>query len=499
MWNQTKELGKNPLLLIHAFFFLLFFSVPALNHFYLRLPALDFGIANQAMFSYAGFNDYPSTLILQREQMPYLSLHFSLWVPILSLFSYVFGSYTLLLFQSLALVFAGFYLVKIAKHLQINNSILPVLLIQFYSIWAIFAAISDGFHDNTLAACFVPALFLGFLKADKKLIITAFVGILISKENMAIWMPALLVSFLLSSNQIQKLWKFIGLLLLVDFVYFLLVTQLIMPALNPTGKFEQIERFSHLGKSFKEIIFYIIQHPLDMFKMMFFSHIQPDEMENIKHEFWFVLLASGFVAVLFKPSLLIAFLPLLFQKLWNKEVVFWGINYHYGIEMAPLLSIAIIIMIGKFQSTKIKWVLASLFLFFTGYTTYSKMQIRKSVWYDDKKENIFSQKHYTSSINFNQIKANLNYIQADDMVSTNSGLVPHLANRKSVFLFPRIEKNCKVLLLKDCLDVYPLTQDEYKKEIAALNNAAISKSLYNGLKIEKLAEDEFSYLFKILN
>jgi hypothetical protein len=49
------------------------------------------------------------------------------------------------------------------------------------------------------------------------------------------------------------------------------------------------------------------------------------------------------------------------------------------------------------------------------------------------------------------------------------------------------------------LDVYPLTQDEYKKEIAALNNAAISKILYHGFKIEKITEDEFSYLFKILD
>ena len=391
MWNQTKELVKNPIFLVHTFFFFLFFSIPALNHYYLRLPALDFGIANQAMFSYAGFNDYPSTLILQREQMPYLSLHFSLWVPILAPFSYVFGSYTLLLFQSLALVLAGFYLVKIARFLQIKNQIIPFLLIQFYSIWAVYAAISDGFHDNTLAACFVPALFLGFLKSNKKLIILAFLGILISKENMAIWMPALLVSFLISSNQIQKLWKFVACLILFDFIYFLVVTQVVMPMLNPLGKFEQIDRFSHLGKSFKEIIFYIFSHPVELFKMLFFSHIQPDEMENIKHEFWFVFLASGFFAVLFKPSLIIAFLPLLFQKLWNKEVVFWGINYHYGIEMAPLLSISIMLMLVYFKSEKLQLFIVSLVLISTISITYFKMQERKSVWYDEKKENIFYQ------------------------------------------------------------------------------------------------------------
>ncbi len=497
MCNQTKELGKNPLFLIHAFFFLLFFSVPALNHFNLRLPALDFGIANQAMFSYAGFNDYPSTLILQREQMPYLSLHFSLWVPILSPFSYVFGSYTLLVFQSLALVFAGFYLVKIAKYVQIKNNIIPFLLIQFYSIWAIYAAISDGFHDNTLAACFVPALFLGFLKTEKKLIIIAFVGILISKENMAIWMPALLVSFLISSNQLQKLWKFIGLLLLIDLFYFLLVTQLIMPALNPTGKFEQIDRFSHLGNSIKDIIIYILSHPVDMFKMMFFSHIQPDEMENIKHEFWLVLLASGFIAVIFRPSLIIAFLPLLFQKLWNKEVVFWGINYHYGIEMAPLLSIALILMITRFHSVKIKWILVSLAVFFSTYTTYSKMQNRLSVWYDDKKENIFSSKHYTSNINIKSLDDMLSLINSTDKVSCNSGLVPHLANRKEIFLFPRIENQCKLILLKDCSDVYPLSQEDYKKEIAAISTAAIFGYQYKGFHFAKIAENNDAILYQV--
>jgi hypothetical protein len=53
MWHSLKENRKTSVYLIHLFFFFLFFSIPAVNHFYLRLPALDFGIANQAMYSFA--------------------------------------------------------------------------------------------------------------------------------------------------------------------------------------------------------------------------------------------------------------------------------------------------------------------------------------------------------------------------------------------------------------------------------------------------------------
>ena len=497
MWNQLKKIADNRLWLIHLFFFLLFFFIPAYNFYQLRLPALDFGIANQAMFSYAGLNDYPSTLILQREQMPYLSLHFSLWVPLLSPFSYLFGNYTLLLFQSIALVFAGFFLVKISKHFELSNSIQALILLQFYSVWAIYAAIADGFHDNTIAACFVPALFFGFIRFNKPLLFISFFAILISKENMAIWMPALLLSFLLLTKQPRKLLPLFALLIGIDLIYFLIVTQIIMPGLNPTGKFEQIDRFSHLGKSLAEIIFYVFSHPVEMIKMLFFSHIQPDEMENIKHEFWLVFIASGFITVITRPALVFAFLPLLFQKLWNKEVVFWGINYHYGIELAPLLSIALILFLIRFQSNSLKYIFVVLILISTSFTTYAKMQSRFSVWYNAQRENIFSSEFYQSGLTIRKLQSPLGKINMNDAVSCNSGLVPHLANRKNIYLFPRVENNCKILLLKQTADVYPLDQETYQKEIAAMDSAAISNGYYKSWKIEKIAEDEFSYLFQI--
>jgi uncharacterized membrane protein len=429
--------------------------------------------------------------------MPYLSLHFSLWVPIISPFVFLFGSYTLLLFQSLALVFAGSQILKIAQFYQLKLNLQSLILLQFYSIWAVFSAIADGFHDNTIAACFVPSLFLAFLKADKKSIILFTLAILISKENMAIWALMLLPSFLLASSQSKQLWRFTAVLILFDVFYFLLVTQVLMPALNPLGKFEQLDRFSHLGNSLTSIISYIVQHPITMFKMLFFSHIQPDDMENIKHEFWMVFIASGFIASLFRPAIILAFLPLLFQKLWNKEVAFWGINYHYGIEMVPLLSISVLLMLVYFKSIKLQLFLLSLVLISTISITYLKMQERKSVWYDDKKENVFSLKHYTSSNSIHDLKPLLSQISNNDIVSCNSGLVPHLANRESVFLFPRIDKNCKILVLINCDDVYPMDSESYKKEIAAMSTAAKFGYVYKGFHYSIIAETEEAILYQV--
>ncbi|MFY8022381.1 MAG: DUF2079 domain-containing protein, partial [Bacteroidia bacterium] len=301
------------------------------------------------------------------------------------------------------------------------------------------------------------------------------------------------------TDQPKKLLPLFVLLIGIDVVYFLWVTQVIMPGLNPLGKFEQIDRFSHLGKSLPAIIYYIVSHPAEMIKMLFFSHVQPDDMEQIKHEFWMVFLSSGFILVLFRPAIIWAYLPLLFQKLWNKEVVFWGINYHYGIELVPLLSITLILFLIRFQSAQLKWISLICIFLLSGYTTYAKMQNRLSVWYQSKRENIFSEEFYHSSLNLSQLEFQLKRIGQQDAVSCNSGLVPHLANRERIYLFPRLEKNSKVLLLKNTDDVYPLSQDEYKKEIAAMDSAATSKGFYQSMKIEKIAEDEFSYLFQISN
>lgn len=452
---------------IQVFFFLLFLSVPALNFWFCRLPALDFGIANQALFAYADGRDANCTFILQRDSMPYLSLHFSLWVLLVSPLKWLFGKWTLLLFQAFALVFAGEGIRRVAEYFGFTKVQQVLILLHTYSIGFIYSAIADGFHDNLIAACFVPWLFWSILKEKRFVFWLSFLAILISKENMAIWLLFLIPGLFALANKIRT-WKWWVTAISFALIYFVVITQLVMPQLSPAGRFEQLDRFSHLGKGLTEIVTFILLHPLEMLKMMFFSHVQPDELENIKWEFWLVFLVSGALFSLRNPIFFLAFLPLVFQKEWNKEVVFWGINYHYQIEFVPLLSLGLLVFVARHSSRQGKNILLILALVSSLSSTVYHWHQRKSVWYESTKENLLSKAHYQSEISFGDLSPALPYIQTNHSLSTNSGLLPHLVLVDKLLLFPVIPDNGYVLLRNDGKDAYPLSEEEYQHELDAL-------------------------------
>jgi uncharacterized membrane protein len=110
--------------IVHLVFFVIFGLISILNHYFYRTFGLDLGIANQALYQYAHGNSAICTQLLGAQETPYLALHISLWVPILSPFYWVFGSYTLLIFQNLALIFGGIGLSRLAEDYSHSPSIL---------------------------------------------------------------------------------------------------------------------------------------------------------------------------------------------------------------------------------------------------------------------------------------------------------------------------------------------------------------------------------------
>lgn len=467
-----------PIISVQVVFFLLFLSLPAINFWFCRLPALDFGIANQALFAYADGKSANCTFILQRESMPYLALHFSLWVPILSPLKWIFGKWALLIAQAFFLVFAGEGLMRVATTYNLSKGQQFWILIHMYSIGFIYSAIADGFHDNLIAACFVPWLFLSIKNNRIGLFIACILAMLISKENMAIWLLALLPGLFALANQLKN-WKWLVAGMVFCLIYLLTITQFVMPAMNPMGRFEQLDRFSHLGKSFSEIIVYCFLHPLEMLKMLFFSHVQPDEMENIKWEFWLVFLLSGAWISLRFPFFFLAYMPLILQKVWNKEVVFWGINYHYQIEFVPLISLGLIVFVSSLPKPSSKHLVLGILVLCSLASTLYHWQSRKSVWYDSTKENLLDKSHYQGRVSFSDLSPVLLHINPNYPISTNSGLLPHLVLCDKIFLFPVLPEQGYLILRNDSKDAYPLSEDDYGKEMQLLKSG---QGRYKGFK-----------------
>lgn len=447
--------------IIHGLFFAFFLSLALVNFLNFRLPALDQGIANQALYSFAHLNNAVCSLLIDQPDAPYLSLHLSLWVPILSPFYYLFGFYTLFLFQAGMIVFAGYYLYKIARFYGLSDWVSCLLLLQFYTCWAWIGAFADGYHENCIAACLVPFLFWSFLQTNKLGICMAWLGMIICKENMAIWLFFLIPVLSVSSKKYQKLGVLTLVLMAASAIYFYVTTQIFMPALDPSHRFQQLNRYSHLGASLTEIGTQIVMHPLYMLELFFKSHVQPDELENMKWELWMVLLFSGFWTIYVNPVFSIAFLPLLAQKLWNKEVVFWGINHHYNVEFAPLLALLLILYIHKLKSELQKKIAAFTLLAATVLVSLFVLFERKSIWYDQEKDNYLLPSHYQSRLataDFEEIKQ---AIPATAALSTNSSLVPHFCDRLQIYMFPNCKKAEYLLLLNSTQDTYPLSSDMY--------------------------------------
>ncbi|MDP3929815.1 MAG: DUF2079 domain-containing protein [Bacteroidota bacterium] len=448
------------ILFIHVFFFFIFGFISVLNHYYFRSAGLDYGIANQALYQYAHLKEAHITQLLPGVTMPYLALHVSLWALLVSPFYYVFGSYTLLIFQNLALIFAGVGLVKLAKNAGIKDSFVPWVLLQFYVGFSVYAALAFDYHDNVIGACFIPWVWYYFLKNKQALALLCFVAILISKENLAIFAAFFSVAMWVYAYRLNPNLKlFAAFLFLLSVGWFLLVSLVIMPSLNPLQKFEQLNRYSYMGSSLSEIIGYIVRHPLRMLELFYKSQIQPDPLEVVKQEFLFVTLLSGGIFLLFKPQFLWIALPIFMQKLWNKELSFWGISYHYQIEMAPIISMAIIAYFSRIKSVYVQGILLVATCLLTAFTTYLFMHERKAD-FQPIRENLFLAERYQSPFNISKVKAKLNEIPSKEAVCAQSNIMPHVANRDSLYHFPFIKDARIILVFQPQLNAYPLSQEK---------------------------------------
>ncbi len=129
--------------IILSVFLVIFGAISLVNHYLFRTYALDLGMFNQAIRNAALFQKPTFTLSPTGQEMPFLATHFS---PIIFLFTplyYIFGNYTLLIVQIVAVLFGGVGAYFYSKNRMGNDMIIPIIvLIHFFSIWGIYSALT---------------------------------------------------------------------------------------------------------------------------------------------------------------------------------------------------------------------------------------------------------------------------------------------------------------------------------------------------------------------
>lgn len=449
-----------------------FCLISLVNHYNFRTFGLDLGIYTHGIFSYSHFDWHTFTLGLEGKSFNHLGNHFSPIVMLLSPFYYLFGTYTLLVLQIAAILFGGWGVYQYAKE-RLNGPQPTLIMMLFFSMWGIYSALAYDWHANVMAAMFVPWFILYFEREDWKKASLMFVLILICKENMAVWMAAIIAGLGLKNLFIKPLetnWLATFTMLLGAVVYFVIVQTIVMPALNPLGISDHLGNYSHLGDGPSGLIKTILTKPRHIF-YLFFESLQADELTfKLKTQLHFMVLVSGGIALIYRPHFLIMLAPIYAQKLLSSSPSHWGIYSQYSIEFAPIIALAMTEWMKGFEFKQLR---VLILVGFIGLATIFN-------WHPTRENTgFYKTEHYQSGLATDKIYEALKLIPEDAAVSASNVIVPHIANREKIYLYPVVNDAAYLAILTHGRDLYPVDSLQFPLKMMELRSDTTHKIVYD--------------------
>ncbi|MSQ79298.1 MAG: DUF2079 domain-containing protein [Flavobacteriaceae bacterium] len=455
--------GKSrwPFVVIVTLFALVFGSITFVNHYLFRTYALDLGMFNQALYCFSHGNENIFTLSLEKQTVHFFATHFS---PIIFLFvplHFVFGSYTFLVVQWLALLLGGIGMYRLAGHvLESKNKYLPeFILLHFYSIWGIYSALAFDFHHNVIGAMLLPWFLYFLITKRNRPSILFFLLILCCQENMALWMFFVMLALMMMGWRRKSLDATTGktylLFLGASLVYFIIVSQWVMPAFQHSERNLQYMRYSHMGESPWEMLKYLLSNPGQIVQLLFGDTYGQHWYHKIKLTAHAMILLSGGWLLFARPFIFLMLLPIYAQKFFADNLDFWGINLQYSIEFVPILSYVLIDFIRN-KSNRGAMAISITVVVLSLAINLTSIALKN---YDSGiNVSFFKQRHYCSPLFVSEINDLLKQIPADVPVSASTNLIPHIANREHLYHFPTIKDAEYILVLTKHNVTYPVGQ-----------------------------------------
>lgn len=460
------------------------------NHYLFRTYALDLGLYTNALYKYAHLQMADSAMFKNVDEY-LLGDHFDLYLPLFSPLVYIFGTYTLLIVQIAAILSGAYGVHKYFRLTSPGNDLVQLAApLCFLSFFGIFSAVSFDYHSNVIAAMIVPWFFYNFKKKNYLASSILVVAILISKENMALWMFFICMGLLIEYRKDRKSLIYLLAFSVFSMIYFTTVVNIIMPLITVSGKYNGFG-YTSLGQTPVEALKDIILHPTESFNTLFNNHTNQPYGDYVKLELHIMVLVSGLYLLLFKPYYLIMLIPVYFQKMFHDNVQMWGVNGQYAIEFAPILAIGIFTGISEFKSRNIERVLALVALAGILFSTIRVMD-RTVVYTNKSRIRFYQASHYKRNYNVKAVQQQLKQLPGDAKISALTPLVPHLALRDNIYQFP-ILKDAEYVVYSEKEGKYPLSEDEFAIEIKRLTDSGewVEWSKSEGFVILKKLEVDF--------
>lgn len=452
-------LRSNKVLLFILVFFLIFYALISFgNHLFFRTYALDLGLYTNALYDYAHFQWNDSTTFKPATEN-LLADHFDLYLPVFSLLSYFFGSWTLLIVQLLAALIGGLGVYRFFKDQKI---VAYCALVFFLSFFGVVSAFSFDYHSSVVASLLLPWLFVFAKNSQWRNTALMTLVLLISKESFGLFLFFILTGLAWIYRKDRTGRWVLSILAIGSLVYVIAVIKWVIPMISSEGSYEHFD-YSHLGNSPGEALKFLLTHPLEGVRLAMSNFLEEPIAYGIKRRLMEYLFYSGFLILFLRPVYIWMLLPIFGQKLFHDAFPIWGVGFHYCIEFAPILAIGIFTVVNQIRNERFKHMVLSSVVSLGILVSIDRMN-EPYIYENLEQINPFILSRYSKNYSTNEVDKAINQVPHDARVSCQSPLVPHLAYRESCYTFPDIQDATYIVLLPSD-NIYPLNPETYQAQV----------------------------------
>jgi uncharacterized membrane protein len=429
------------------YFILLFFGLLLLfmgiaNHYFFRTVTYDYGNYTFAFWDYSHFRISPMPTYPGNFLQDHFSFTLMYFIPGYWLLNWLTGTYILIIIQYSLIIVAAWFTWKLVL-LKTENFWLGVgVLVYYFVLLGRFTTFSCDVNLAVMSACFIPVFLYVF---EKKKYIAAFVILilsLLSRENIPLWFIFIFIVLIIQHRKDKKAVLFSVAGIAISLIYFILLFKIFIPSIETDEKQFTLFNYSALGANPGEAFLFAVKNPIETIKLFFINHLDDPAFDGVKAEFYIVYLISGGIVLLLRPQYLIWFIPIVAQKMLNDSYIRWGISTYYSIEVVTLLPLSVFLTLASLKSSKLQNILSILICAATlSMTIYKLNPVNVEIpWtLNPAKEKVYYKGFYRSSFNLKETHKLIKTIPPTAKVSASDHLLSHLAQRKSIYLFPEVK------------------------------------------------------------
>lgn len=463
--------------IVFTSFAVIYMLISFVNHYMFRTNAHDYGIFNQALYDYAHFR-FNNNSVIEPGFGNLLGDHFELLLMLISPLYYIFGGYTLLIVQIIAILLGGQGVYKYIQWISSNNKLALSASIHFFLFFGIFSALAFDFHNNVLGAMAVPWMFYYFKKENLKAFIIVTLIFLLSKENMGLWGFFIMSGIIVMYRKEKKKMIIASITAILSLIYFFVIVHYVIPAFGKPGAGYLHFRYSALGSNMGEAIATLFSKPLYAIGILFTNHEHLPKADWVKAELHLSLLFSGVLLLFLRPYYIWMILPIYGQKLFCDLDTYWGLGAHYNVEFIPIITIGAFSIISSFEASKTRRILAYSLLALTFAVTFRSFD-NTFTWFSRQKQRVYQSPHYTREFSVSEAYKALKLIPSDAPVCAQDELLPHLCFREKAYLFPYIE-DAEYIVVTMKGTYYPFeTLEAFEKKVEELKGSTEWEVIYN--------------------